>query len=365
MNLASAQARPLGASSATRTASDIEIERLTKTYGDFSALRNISLSIRPSEFVAILGPSGSGKSTLLMAVAGFTNPDSGSIRVNGQEIIHKPANARGFGVVFQNYALFPHMNVFENVAFPLRLRKLDKHEIAKRTNEALETVKLGGFAGRAINELSGGQRQRVALARAIVYEPQVLLMDEPLSALDKSLREEMQIEIRELHNKLNITTIYVTHDQREALTMADRIAVMNRGDVLQIDTPERIYRRPANEFVARFLGEAIVFRFDEANRLLRGGQLAGGEGRDLVMLRSEDLRLAPPAEHDCLSIRARVHAVVFQGDSWLLQIETTDGRTISARAQRAFADRLAELTTGNEAEFFVKRSDIHFIRAES
>ncbi|ATN37798.1 hypothetical protein ACO34A_28975 (plasmid) [Rhizobium sp. ACO-34A] len=343
---------------------DIEISALTKTYGDFTALHDVDLSMKPGEFVAVLGSSGSGKSTLLMALAGFTRPDSGSIRVRGREILADPANSRGFGVVFQNYALFPHMSVLENVAFPLRLRKVPKEEIIGRAEQALETVKLGGYGSRPITALSGGQRQRVALARAIVYEPQVLLMDEPLSALDKSLREEMQIEIRELHDKLHITTLYVTHDQREALTMADRIAVMSKGRIMQIDTPERIYREPSNEFVARFLGEAVVFSRAEAERCFSGVPLASGPGQELVMVRSEDFRLEPVSGEHCHQMEATIHAVVFQGDSWLVQLVTATGQPVSARIQRADATRIGDLSAGSDAVFHIRQSDTHFIRAD-
>lgn len=347
------------------TGADIEISGLTKTYGDFTALRNVDLTMRPGEFVAVLGSSGSGKSTLLMALAGFIQPDSGSIRVRGREVLGDPANMRGFGVVFQNYALFPHMSVFENVSFPLRLRKVGKADIARRTEQALETVKLGGYGDRAISALSGGQRQRVALARAIIYEPQVLLMDEPLSALDKSLREEMQIEIRELHEKLHITTLYVTHDQREALTMADRIAVMSKGEIKQIGTPERIYRAPSSEFVARFLGEAVVFGRGDAERILSDLPAPPAGHLDLVMVRGEDFRLEPVAGEDCSRTEATVVAVVFQGDSWLVKLTAPNGLPFDVRIQRADAQHVAVLETGAQVTLHVRKKDIHFLRAES
>lgn len=346
------------------TGADIEISGLTKTYGDFTALRNVDLTMRPGEFVAVLGSSGSGKSTLLMALAGFIQPDSGSIRVRGREVLGDPANMRGFGVVFQNYALFPHMSVFENVSFPLRLRKVGKAEMVRRTEQALETVKLGGYGDRAISALSGGQRQRVALARAIIYEPQVLLMDEPLSALDKSLREEMQIEIRELHEKLHITTLYVTHDQREALTMADRIAVMSKGEIKQIGTPERIYRAPSSEFVARFLGEAVVFARGDAERILSGLPAAPADHLDLVMIRGEDFRLEPVAGEDCCRTTATVVTVVFQGDSWLVKLTAPNGRPFDVRIQRADARHVAALASGAQVTLHVRQKDIHFLRAE-
>lgn len=347
------------------TGADIEISGLTKTYGDFTALRNVDLTMRPGEFVAVLGSSGSGKSTLLMALAGFIQPDSGSIRVRGREVLGDPANMRGFGVVFQNYALFPHMSVFENVSFPLRLRKVGRADIARRTEQALETVKLGGYGDRAVSALSGGQRQRVALARAIIYEPQVLLMDEPLSALDKSLREEMQIEIRELHEKLHITTLYVTHDQREALTMADRIAVMSKGEIKQIGTPERIYRAPSSEFVARFLGEAVVFGRGDAERILSDLPAAPTGHLDLVMIRGEDFRLEPVAGEDCSRTSATVVAVVFQGDSWLVKLTAPNGLPFDVRIQRVDAQHVAALETSAQVTLHVRKQDIHFLRAES
>ncbi|MFC3074098.1 ABC transporter ATP-binding protein [Shinella pollutisoli] len=365
MALAFNGARPSGALAGhADTGADIDISGLTKTYGDFTALRNVDLSMRPGEFVAVLGSSGSGKSTLLMALAGFIQPDSGSIRVRGREVLGDPANRRGFGVVFQNYALFPHMTVFENVSFPLRLRKIARSEVARRTEQVLETVKLGGYGDRPIAALSGGQRQRVALARAIVYEPQVLLMDEPLSALDKSLREEMQIEIRELHEKLHITTLYVTHDQREALTMADRIAVMSKGEIMQIDTPERIYREPSSEFVARFLGEAVVFSRGDAGRAFSNLPPAPAANLDLVMIRGEDFRLEPAAREPCSQTTATVAAVVFQGDSWLARLTTAGGLPFDVRIQRADSRRVASLTGGAEVTLYVRHEDIHFLRVD-
>ena len=219
-------------------------------------LDNVDLDIRSGEFLTLLGPSGSGKTTLLTVLAGFTRPDHGSVRFGDDEMIRTPPHKRDVGMVFQSYALFPHMTVGENVAFPLRLRRVARTEAAQRVERALEMVRLGGYGGRGVDQLSGGQRQRVALARAMVFEPRILLMDEPLSALDKQLREHMQIELRQLHDKLGMTTVYVTHDQREALTMSDRIAVIDHGRIMQLDTPRQIYDRPANRFVAlrRWLG---------------------------------------------------------------------------------------------------------------
>ena len=223
----------------------ITIRGVTKTYGRVHALDAVDLDIRSGEFLTLLGPSGSGKTTLLMVLAGFNRPDRGSVRFGEREVIRTPPHLRDVGMVFQNYALFPHMSVAGNVGYPLRMRRTARAEIAARVERALDVVQLGGYGERRIDQLSGGQMQRVALARAIVFEPRILLMDEPLSALDKKLRDRMQIELRHLHDRLGMTTVYVTHDQREALTMSDRIAVINHGRLMQLDTPQRLYERPA------------------------------------------------------------------------------------------------------------------------
>ena len=226
----------------------ISIRGARKSYGAFIALDDVSLKIGPGEFLTLLGPSGSGKTTLLNVISGFVPLEQGSIFFGELDVTARPVNERGLGIVFQNYALFPHLTVGENVAFPLKIRKINKADIKRQVDFVLGLVKLNGFADRPIASLSGGQRQRVALARAIVFFPQIVLMDEPLSALDKTLREQMQVEIRHLHSKIGATTIYVTHDQREALTMSNRIAVMNHGRILQCDTPKMILRIAAQFF---------------------------------------------------------------------------------------------------------------------
>ena len=236
----------------------IHIKGLTKRYGQMYALDSVDLEVKSGEFLTLLGPSGSGKTTLLMAIAGFNRPDAGSVRFGDDEMILTPPHKRNVGMVFQSYALFPHMSVAENVAFPLKLRGVGAEESAERVNAALSTVQLAELGDRKIDQLSGGQRQRVALARAFVFRPRILLMDEPLSALDKKLREQMQIELKHLHEQLGVTTVYVTHDQREALTMSDRIAVINDGRLAQVDTPHAIYNQPANPFVADFIGESTM-----------------------------------------------------------------------------------------------------------
>ena len=234
----------------------ITARNITKTYGKVHALDDVSLDVKSGEFLTLLGPSGSGKTTLLMVLAGFTRPDQGSLKFGDQEMIRTAPHLRDVGMVFQNYALFPHMTVAGNVGYPLRLRNVPMPEISQRIEKALETVQLGGYGTRKIDQLSGGQKQRVALARSIVFEPRILLMDEPLSALDKKLRDRMQIELRHLHEKLGMTTVYVTHDQREALTMSDRIAVVNHGRIMQLATPQGLYEQPANRFVADFIGDS-------------------------------------------------------------------------------------------------------------
>lgn len=342
-----------------RSAQPMEISAVSKSYGSFQALDHVSLSVRAGELISILGPSGSGKSTLLMTVAGFIRPDAGSIHFAGEDIVRHPANKRGFGVVFQSYALFPHMDVLGNVMFPLNVRGMAAADAAARARSALETVKLAGFESRRIGELSGGQRQRVALARAIVFEPRVLLMDEPLSALDKTLREEMQIEIRELHTKLAITTLYVTHDQREAMTIADRVAVMDRGRLIQLDDPETLYRKPRSEFVARFIGEAVILRLDDPGSGINGA-VAVKATESKVMIRSEDLCLATEGEEsDWLSVGGTLTGIVFQGDSWLLQVELPNGQPIMARAQKPFMNEVRSLEPGGAVTLHVRRDLVH------
>ncbi|WP_027522791.1 ABC transporter ATP-binding protein [Bradyrhizobium sp. Ec3.3] len=238
------------------TSSSLRVKGLTKRYGDFVALAPTSLDVAKGEFLTLLGPSGSGKTTLLSLIAGLAHPDEGQILVDDADVTHSPAYDRDIGVVFQNYALFPHMTVEDNIAFPLKMRKVADADARRRTAEALETVRLPHVAKRYPRELSGGQQQRIALARCIVYRPAIILMDEPLGALDKKLRDQMQLEIKRIHRELRTTIIYVTHDQEEAMTMSDRICLMNAGAIEQLGTPEDLYFRPQSVFVADFLGES-------------------------------------------------------------------------------------------------------------
>jgi putative spermidine/putrescine transport system ATP-binding protein len=319
----------------------IRIKSLTKRYGSVTALDAVDLDVEAGEFITLLGPSGSGKTTLLMILAGFVRPDVGSIGVDGHEIVLTPPNKRNIGMVFQNYALFPHMNVFGNVAFGLRQRRVPEAEIRYRVHQVLDLVQLHNLSERRIDQLSGGQKQRVALARAIVFEPRILLMDEPLSALDKKLREQMQIELRRLHRTLGVTTIYVTHDQREAITMSDRIAVMNHGRVVQLDTPKNLYSGPRTRFVAEFIGESsllpvaidrrgVVFQ----DRVLRSSCPAvPGHSKAWLVIRPERLLLLGQGQSNpSLNVfEGQVAEVVYQGESILLYAALGDGSQLAAR----------------------------------
>jgi putative spermidine/putrescine transport system ATP-binding protein len=346
----------------------ITIRSLTKRYGPLYALDRVDLDVRSGEFLTLLGPSGSGKTTLLMALAGFTRPDDGSIRFGTEEVIRRPPHKRDVGMVFQNYALFPHMNVEANISFPLRLRKVPARDIAERVREALARVQLGGLGDRGIDQLSGGQRQRVALARAIVFEPRVLLMDEPLSALDKKLREHMQIELRRLHESLGMTTVYVTHDQREALTMSDRVAVINFGRVMQLDTPRKLYDLPANKFVADFIGESTFLPVDVSSGKARcqGRELllsdsvpVHGNGRQLLMLRPERLKLLPEghATDNMNVFRGTVAQIAFQGESMLVVVRLEDGTEVGVRGVTRHQEMAAVPETGGQVALGLDRRD--------
>ncbi len=239
--------------------SDVTIEGVSKAFGDFKVLNDISLSISRGDFFSLLGPSGCGKTTLLRIIAGFETPDEGIVEFDEKNVLPLPPNRRPSNTVFQNYALFPHLSVYENIAFPLRLKKADKSFIEDRVMQNLKLVELADHAHKKPNQLSGGQKQRVAIARALINDPSVLLLDEPLSALDAKLRQHMLIELDQIHDKIGITFIYVTHDQEEALSVSDRIAVMDKGNVLQVGTPHEIYESPATNFVARFIGETNLY----------------------------------------------------------------------------------------------------------
>jgi putative spermidine/putrescine transport system ATP-binding protein len=277
---------------------DLSLNGLSKHYGDFYAVREVSLTIADGEFLVLLGPSGCGKTTTLRMIAGFIEPSAGHVRLAGQDVTLLPPWRRNAGMVFQSYALFPHMTVAQNVAFGLEMRKLPRADIERRVEEVLALVRLGGYGGRLPRQLSGGQQQRVALARALAIRPDVLLLDEPLSNLDAKLRQEVRVEIRELQRQLGLTTVMVTHDQEEALTMADRLVVMNEGSVRQVGSQRDLYERPADRFVAGFVGRTtfLAGSIEAPGRFRSDGGLAlacagGNPGRAALSLRPERVEI--------------------------------------------------------------------------
>ncbi|MGH6919679.1 MAG: ABC transporter ATP-binding protein, partial [Geminicoccaceae bacterium] len=307
----------------------VRFVEVQKTYdGETLVVRDFDLDVARGEFLTLLGPSGSGKTTCLMMLAGFESVTHGEIVLDGRPINNAPPHKRDIGVVFQNYALFPHMTVNENVAFPLEVRNLAHAEIEARTKRALDMVQLSGFGHRRPAQLSGGQQQRVAVARALVFEPKLVLMDEPLGALDKQMREQMQYEIKHLHERLGVTVVYVTHDQTEALTMSNRIAVMNHGAIHQIATPQDLYDRPENAFVAQFIGESnrLSGTVRELNGrtcvvAVEGGEISalavnveGVGSRSTLSLRPERVLIDPGPEHCPTVFDARVEELIYHGD---------------------------------------------------
>ena len=323
----------------------VDIRSASKNYDTVRALDNVTLNVAPREFVSLLGPSGSGKTTLLGILGGFIQPSSGSIHFGGRDVTFVPPHKRDIGVVFQNYALFPHMNVGENVAFPLRARRLPKADWPEKVRAALAMVGLSGYEQRHISQLSGGQRQRVALARAMIFEPRLILMDEPLSALDKQLREAMQIELRELHRRIGATIIYVTHDQREALTMSDRVAILKDGRLVQIDRPERLHDHPADSFVASFIGEASLLpvrRIDASSValgpiVLRSARTVPTAETLMLAVHSEKLLIdGEDADAACNRLTGKVTDVVYQGESLRIFLKLPDGTSLSLRQPSHF-----------------------------
>jgi putative spermidine/putrescine transport system ATP-binding protein len=326
----------------------VSIRSVSKHYDAFRALDDVSLTIAPGEFVSLLGPSGSGKTTLLSILGGFIQPTAGSVRFGERDVTFTPPHKRDIGIVFQSYALFPHMTVGENVAFALRARRLPKSGWAGKVAGALAMVELSGYENRRISQLSGGQRQRVALARAIVFEPRLILMDEPLSALDKQLRDAMQIELRHLHRRLGATIVYVTHDQREALTMSDRVAILRDGRLVQIDTPERLHDHPADSFVASFIGEAALLPVTRAgpDRVALGGAvLRSGrpipQGDELLLaVQTEKLLIdAGDGGDGANRLSGQVSEIIYQGESLKVFLTLDDGTVLSLRQPSHHAAR--------------------------
>jgi putative spermidine/putrescine transport system ATP-binding protein len=329
----------------------VSFRGVQKTYdGETLVVRDLDLDIRRGEFLTLLGPSGSGKTTTLLMLAGFETPTVGDILLEGRSLARLPPHRRDIGMVFQNYALFPHMTVAENVAFPLVVRKVARAEIAARVARALDMVQLGAFGRRRPAELSGGQQQRVALARALVFEPKLVLMDEPLGALDKQLREQMQLEIKHLHARIGVTVVYVTHDQSEALTMSDRIAVFNQGAIQQLDTPADLYEQPRSSFVARFIGENNTLRgrvdgladgvcrvtLDGGGRVrARAVNVAGVGARTALSVRPERVRLGAGADDDN-RLGGTVREIIYLGDHARLRLAVAgcDDFTVKLAAGR-------------------------------
>lgn len=317
----------------------LALESLTKTYGGETVVDRFDAVIAAGEFFSLLGPSGSGKTTTLMMIAGFASIDAGRLLVDGRDLSAIPPEKRGFGMVFQNYAIFPHLNVFENVAFPLKARGIAKDVVAERVAWALDLVQLRTLSDRFARQLSGGQQQRVAIARAIVFHPGVVLMDEPLGALDKNLRYDMQVEIKEIQQRLGMTVVYVTHDQEEAMNLSDRMAIMNRGRVEQIGAPGEVYEHPVNSFTARFLGEANLLDGVQAGhdggllsvRLATGQVMQAGRGAALapgaparLFVRPEKIALSPPGgDGEANQLAGHIHRVSFLGNivRYLARIE--------------------------------------------
>tara|TARA_R110002020_G_scaffold456465_1_gene672905 strand:+ start:13560 stop:14708 length:1149 start_codon:yes stop_codon:yes gene_type:complete len=338
-------AAPTDSSSSTSgvIGSSVEVSGITKRYGQFLAVDDVSLNITPGEFITLLGPSGSGKTTLLNLIAGFHKIDGGQILVDGRPIHNVPTHKRGFGMVFQSYALFPNMTVTQNVGFPLRMAGADRETTERRVAETLEIMRLSEHAQKSPSQMSGGQQQRVAIARAIVMRPKVVLMDEPLSALDRRLRESIQIELRDLHQTLGSTILFVTHDQGEALTMSDRIAVLNAGRIVQIDTPVNIYRHPSNRFVASFVGESnlveaeiVQKRGDMMTLRNKAGYVFNAQsrsaidvGRAMVLVRPERITISNEAGAN--SVPVKVTSALFLGEILRIEAQMEGGETLLIR----------------------------------
>jgi spermidine/putrescine ABC transporter ATP-binding subunit len=352
---------------------DVVLRGATKMFGPVVAVSNLTLEIPRGIFLSLLGPSGCGKTTTLRLIAGFEQPSHGDIFIRGQRVNLVPAYRRDFSMVFQNFALFPHMTVADNVAFGLRMRRLPREERETRLREALALVHLTGFEDRYPKQLSGGQQQRVALARAIVVRPAVLLLDEPLGSLDKKLREQMQVELRQLQQEIGITTVFVTHDQEEALTLSDRVAIMNGGKIEQMDTPRELYERPATDFVANFLGVSNAF----------DGRVTGRDGAEALVaigpfqvrvpwedgiesgapirlaIRPEKIRLGRRGEKDGLP--ARVRHVVYLGGTTHYYLDGPEGQSIVVHVQNVSSDT-APWTPGDEIACHLEPKSVFVLR---
>jgi ABC-type Fe3+/spermidine/putrescine transport system ATPase subunit len=333
-------AQPAADSSAaeTNTKPLLSIRSIAKRFGSTTVLRDVSLDVAPGELLTVLGESGSGKTTLLRLIAGFEQPDGGEIYMAGERLDRLPPYRRRVNTVFQHYALFPHLSVFENVAYGLRVRRVERREIPKRVQQALALVKMIEFSGRAPAQLSGGQQQRIALARALVNQPKLLLLDEPLSALDANLRRQMQLELKSLQREVGISFVFVTHDQEEAMALSDRIALLRSGQLEQVAAPREIYNRPATAYTARFVGQTNLLNGRVSNSLAQCGTLqwrcGAPDGAAIFSLRPENIRLREPstaANRDSVCFRAVIRTQTFGGPTDLLEITCPDGQVLRVR----------------------------------
>ena len=355
----------------------LEILGVRRHFGSVVALAGIDLAVGAGEVLTLLGPSGSGKSTLLKIVAGYDSPDAGRVRVGGDDVTATAPARRNIGMVFQNYALFPHMSVAQNIAFPLEMRRIGRDAIRDRVGAVLDLVGLAGYEARRPSQLSGGQQQRVALARAIVFEPRLLLLDEPFGALDRKLREQMQVEVRTIQRRLGLTTVFVTHDQEEALVLSDRIAVMERGRIAQVGAPAEIYRHPADRFVASFIGDsnllpAIVtahggggYVADAGRGLVLAALPEAGRSRPAIgarvtlVIRPESVRPRGDAG-GANSVAARVAEAIYVGDRVKYRLETDAGLALAAAWSAADA---AILAPGDTVMVAIAPAAIHWVEA--
>ena len=342
----------------------IEVQNVSKHFGDKAALDNINLNVKKGEFVTILGPSGCGKTTLLRLIAGFQTTSEGQIKISGNEITQTPPHLRPVNTVFQKYALFPHLNVFDNIAFGLKLKKTPEPVIEKKVKSALKMVGMTDYEYRDVDSLSGGQQPRVAIARAIVNEPEVLLLDEPLAALDLKMRKDMQMELKEMHQKLGITFVYVTHDQEEALTLSDTIVVMSEGRIQQIGTPMDIYNEPINSFVADFIGESNILNgtMVKDEKVAFAGHefdcVDKGFGENMpvdVVVRPEDIYIFDP--QDAAQLNGTVTSCIFKGVHFEMLVQTDQGYELMVQDYHAFE-------VGRKVGLLVKPFDIHVMKKE-